>query len=174
MSITIRVARNGDSKGIGIAHVRAWQAAYRGVMTDDYLDGLRAEERATMWERAISAPDGPHVLVAAVGDDVIGFASFGAERNELNETGAGQLYAINLDPAHWGNGIGRLLLREATNSLRSMGFGEAVLWVVPTNFRARSLYNSEGWTDDGAVQSEEFLGAIVQEMRYRYKLTLVE
>lgn len=172
MSVTIRAARIGDSKGMGIVHVRAWQAAYRGVMTDNYLDGLSVEERAAMWERAISAPAGPHVLVAAVGDEVIGFASFGTERNRLNETGAGQLYAINLDPAHWGNGIGRLLLRETTNSLRSMGFHEAVLWVVPTNLRARGLYDSEGWTDDGALRSEDVLGAIVQEMRYRCMLML--
>lgn len=173
MSVTIRVARNGDSKGMGIVHVRAWQAAYRGVMTDDYLDGLSVEERAAMWERAISALAGPHVLVAAVNDEVIGFASFGAEPNQLNVNDVGQLYAINLDPAHWGNGIGRLLLREATNSLRSMGFREAVLWVVPTNFRARGLYDSEGWVDDGAVRCEDVLGAIVEEMRYRRMLTVV-
>lgn len=153
MSATIRLARSGDSKGMGIVHVRAWQAAYRGVMTDDYLDGLSVEERAAMWERAISTPTGPRVLVAAVGDEVIGFASFGAESNQLNGSGVGELYAINLDPAHWGNGIGRLLLREATNSLRSMGFREAVLWVVTTNFRARGLYDLEGWVDDSAVRS---------------------
>lgn len=173
MNVTIRVARNGDSKGMGIVHVRAWQAAYRGVMTDDYLDGLSIEERAAMWERAISAPAGPHVLVAAVGDEVIGFASFGAEPNQLDSSGVGELFAINLEPARWGNGIGRLLLRKATDSLRSMGFREAVLWVVTTNFRARSLYESEGWTDDEAVRSEDVLRAIVQEMRYRYILTLV-
>ncbi len=173
VSVTIRAARSSDSKGMGIVHVRAWQVAYRGVMTDDYLDGLNVEDRAAMWERAISAPAGPHVLVAAVGDEVIGFASFGVERNQLDVSDVGQLYAINLDPTHWGNGIGRLLLREATNSLRSMGFREAVLWVVTTNFRARSLYDSEGWTDDDAIRSEDVLGAIVQEMRYRYVLTLV-
>ena len=173
VSVTIRAARSGDSKGMGIAHVRAWQAAYRGVMTDDYLDGLSVEERAAMWERAISAPAGPHVLVATVGDEVIGFASFGAEPNQSDGSGLGELYAINLDPAHWGNGIGRLLLREATNSLRSMGFREAVLWVAPANFRARGLYDSEGWADDGAVRSEDVLGATVQEMRYRCTLTLV-
>ncbi|MEK7410649.1 MAG: GNAT family N-acetyltransferase [Actinomycetota bacterium] len=173
MSVTIRAARSSDSKGMGIVHVRAWQAAYREVMTDDYLDGLSADERAAMWERAISAPAGPHVLVAAIGDEVIGFASFGAEPNQLSGRGIGELYAINLDPAHWGNGIGRLLLRGATNSLRSMGFQEAVLWVATTNFRARSLYDSEGWTDDDAIRSEDVLGAIVQEMRYRYVLTSV-
>ena len=26
-------------------HVRSWQVAYRGLFPDDYLDGLRAEDR---------------------------------------------------------------------------------------------------------------------------------
>lgn len=49
----------------------------------------------------------------------------------------------------------------------------ASLWVVTTNTRARGLYESEGWSDDGAVRSEDVLGAVVEEMRYRYMLTLV-
>ncbi len=38
-----------DAPRVGEVHVRAWQATYRSVMPDDYLDGLRAEDRADMW-----------------------------------------------------------------------------------------------------------------------------
>ena len=45
-AVTVRHARAGDAPDLGLVHVRAWQAAYRGQMPDDYLDGLRPEERA--------------------------------------------------------------------------------------------------------------------------------
>jgi hypothetical protein len=53
--VTIRRATVQDAPALGRLHVRAWQAAYRGQMPDDYLDGLRPEERAAGWERSYAA-----------------------------------------------------------------------------------------------------------------------
>jgi GNAT superfamily N-acetyltransferase len=80
-------------------------AAYRGHMPDDYLDGLRAEERSAGWERYLRLGRArTAVLVAEQAGGVTGFASVGpAEDPE----GTGELYAINVDPAHWGTGAGR-------------------------------------------------------------------
>lgn len=36
----VRTARPTDAAAMGALVVRAWQAAYRGLMPDDYLDGL--------------------------------------------------------------------------------------------------------------------------------------
>ena len=49
--VTVRPATVADAGAMGRLHVRASQAAYRGHMPDDYLDGLRAEDRAAGWER---------------------------------------------------------------------------------------------------------------------------
>ena len=103
---------------------------------------------------------------------VVGFAALGPAHGEPDPTGVGQLYAVNLDPAHWGKGIGRALLREVTTALTAMMFREAVLWVVPENARARALYESEGWSEDGGVQTEDVLGATVTEIRYRRPLAV--
>jgi hypothetical protein len=64
-TVTVRHARAGDAAALGLLHVRAWQAAYRGQMPDGYLDGLRPEERAAGWERTLGR-DRTHdpVLVA--------------------------------------------------------------------------------------------------------------
>jgi hypothetical protein len=43
--------------------------------------------------------------------------------------------------------------------------------VVPENNRARGLYESEGWTADGGVTTEEILGVTVTDIRYRRTLT---
>lgn len=170
----IRAAVEADAHAIGRVHVRAWQGAYRGVMPDDYLDGLDAEERGAMWRGRIARTDLPPLLVAVVADavatEVVGFAVFGDEQ-PTESPACGQLYAINLDPTHWGKGIGRSLLRAATAALVAEGYGEAVLWVVPQNARARALYESEGWSADGGVRTEALLGVTVTDIRYRKPLT---
>lgn len=168
--LMIREAVEADANAMGRLHVRAWQSAYRGVMPNEYLDGLQAEERITMWRSRISRPDLTPLLVAVMADEVVGFAAFGAEQSPSTRSSCGELYAMNLDPDHWGRGIGRILLRRVTQALMAMGYEEAVLWVVPENERARALYESEGWVADGGVSTEEILGVTVTDIRYRKAL----
>ncbi len=174
MSTVIRAGMPSDAEAMGRLHVRAWQAAYRGVMPDEYLDGLLASERIGMWEGRLARTDLPPLLVAVVDGNVVGFAVFGGENTAKNtaegDARRGELYAMNLDPDQWGRGIGRALLREATASLAQLGYVEAVLWVVPENTRARSLYESEGWIADGGIATEEVLGATVTDIRYHTRL----
>ena len=53
--LTIRPAQLGDAERIAAIQVRAWQAAYRGVMPDAYLDELNADDRAAYWRRQVLA-----------------------------------------------------------------------------------------------------------------------
>jgi GNAT superfamily N-acetyltransferase len=168
--LTIRDADEADANAMGHLHVRAWQSAYRGVMPDEYLDGLRAEDRVAMWRDRIPRADLPPLLVAVMADEVVGFAAFGADPSSTGPPTCGELYAINLEPAHWGKGIGRVLLRRVTEALSGLGYEEAVLWVVPENERARALYESEGWVVDGGVSTEDILGVTVTDIRYRKTL----
>ena len=168
--LMIRDALVADARAMGRLHVRAWQSAYRGVMPDEYLDGLVAEERVEMWHSRLSRSDLHPLLVAVVAEVVVGFAAFGAENAPTAPISCGELYAMNLDPDHWGRGIGRVLLRGVTERLISMGYEEAVLWVVPENERARALYESEGWVADGGVSTEDILGVTVTDIRYRKSL----
>jgi ribosomal protein S18 acetylase RimI-like enzyme len=168
---TIRPAAFDDCDAIGNVHVRAWQGAYRGVMPDEYLDGLRAEDRATMWRGYFAVPRPDHQLTVVVhAGGVVGFAASGPEAGESARSDVGELYAINLDPSSWGKGFGLALLRDVTEALGTAGYGSAVLWVAPQNTRARALYESEGWIDDDLAKEQELLGVTVTEIRYRRAL----
>jgi ribosomal protein S18 acetylase RimI-like enzyme len=169
-AFVIRNAEIGDAEAMGLLHVRAWQAAYRGVMPDEYLDTLDAGERITMWRERIARTDLAPMLVAEVDGQVVGFTNYGAEYPPSGSN-CGQLYAINLDPDHWRRGIGRALVRRVTEALRALGYDEAVLWVVPENQRARALYESEGWAADGAESTDDIMGVTVTDIRYRRSLT---
>jgi GNAT superfamily N-acetyltransferase len=162
----IRRPVSGDAETMGRIVVRAWQAAYRTIMPDDYLNGLIPAERAAFWQRQIDSTGGDGILVAIANGEVVGFAAFGRCMDEGASEDEGQLYAINLDPDHWGKGLGRALLRAATDELAARGFKHLVLWVVPENARARTFYESEGWTTEGVIREEEVFGVTVTEIRY--------
>ncbi len=168
--LTIRFAQLGDAERIAAIQVRAWQAAYRGVMPDAYLDALDADDRAAYWSGQVLALR-PGQRLKVIMDDgvVVGFAAAGPE-HDGGTAGVGELYAINVDPQVWGHGLGRALLRDVTAELAGLGHREAVLWVVPQNDRARRFYESEAWRDDDVRRDDEVFGVVVPEMRYRRSL----
>ncbi len=157
----VRDAVPADAEVIADVHVRAWQEAYPHVFPAEALDRLDPAPRARHWREGIRS--GWTVLVT---EDGSGFASVGPARDD-DAAGAGELYAIYVAPERWGTGAGRALMEAAAGALGAAGFSEAVLWVLEDNPRARRFYEGAGWTLDGAVKEDEFLGTRVREVRYR-------
>jgi ribosomal protein S18 acetylase RimI-like enzyme len=167
--VTVRPATVADAPAMGRLHVRAWQAAYRGDMPDEYLDGLRAEDRAAYWDSVLRREHRRGVVLVVERDgEVVGFAAAGPSQGP---EGAGELYAIDVDPDHWGTGAGRALLEEAQAELARLGADEWVLWVLPGNARARRFYEIAGWVADGSERTSEVFGVTVPEVRYRRRST---
>jgi ribosomal protein S18 acetylase RimI-like enzyme len=96
------------------------------------------------------------VLDAASG--VAGFASYGPAND--GEQGTGELYSINLHPESWGHGLGSTLVVHVAATLRDLGFGQAVLWVEPSNARACAVLRA-GWWPDGAARHDMVMGTPV-------------
>jgi ribosomal protein S18 acetylase RimI-like enzyme len=147
--------------------VRSWQEAYAHVFPADRLAAISVDQREELARTMLSRPERGTVLVAEVDRAVAGLASVGAARDS---EGAGEVYAIYADPAHWGRGVGRALMERALAALRERGFEEAVLWVLDDNPRARRFYEAGGWRLDGAHREGEHLGVRTEELRYRIAL----
>lgn len=172
VTLKIRTPEVGDADKLGRVHVRAWQAAYAGgLMPDAYLDALSEVERASMWRSSLENPPRRRAtrLVAAVDGEVIGFALVGPAGGD-EDAEAGELYAINVDPVHWGAGAGAALISAAVEALRASGFVSSVLWVHPDNERARRFYTRGGWVDDEIERRQEVLGVEVPEARLSLRL----
>jgi len=171
---SVRSAALADADDIGLVHVRSWQAAYRGKMPQDYLDGLDPARRSEMWRRIIgqSTPSRDGVLVAATETgDIAGFASFGPSRDgDADPRVTGEVFAIYADPGAWGTGAGRALLGSATAELARLGYADAILWVLDGNDRARRFYARAGWKEDGARKTDASRGFDITEVRYRRTL----
>ena len=167
--IAVRPAVPADAPAMAALHVRAWRAAYAGVMPDAFLAALKVEEREAMWRRSLTAPElAPAeriIVVAEEGGAVLGFAAAGHARGD-DELGLGELYAINVDPPAWGGYAGGGLLVAASAWLDAR-FAASILWVVDGNARARRFYESAGWSPDGATKIEDYDGTRVSNLRYR-------
>jgi GNAT superfamily N-acetyltransferase len=174
LDFTIRPATREDAPAIARVHILGWQQAYRGQLPDAFLEALDAnlERRTANWAAQIdrASQSGRRVRVAEQDGSLVGFVGFGPADGEAEDLKLGEIYAIYLDSAHWGRGIGRSLFRSATQELRGAGFNAAVLWVLETNERARRFYEIAGWNPDGQTRREEREQIVLKEVRYRLTL----
>lgn len=170
--VVVRAGVADDAAALARVHVAAWRAAYRGQMPDDYLDGLDVGRWTAGWRRVFAAGRTEHLQVAEVDGTLVGFVDVGPEREPGPEdpAGRGELYALNVHPDAWGAGAGPALLTAAHSRLHALGFGEAVLWVLPGNARARRFYERAGWHDDVAQKDAVLNGVAITERRYARRI----
>ncbi|MFN8079020.1 MAG: GNAT family N-acetyltransferase [Kineosporiaceae bacterium] len=167
----VREARIQDAEDIARVQVDTWRVAYRGIMPDSHLAALDLAARVEMWRSVVDRPDAIAPRVAVVDDRVVGFVAAGPAGEAGGERAAeGQIFAIYVDAAWWGRGVGAVLLEAARTALRAAGFREARLWVLADNVRARAFYGRHGWVPDGVEQHEDFGGVVLTEVRYRCEL----
>jgi RimJ/RimL family protein N-acetyltransferase len=157
-----------DVPALASLHVAAWQAGYRGLMPDGFLNGLSADEPG--WAAAV-AETTPSILVAEDRGEVLGACRFGASSDADAPPSTGEIYSLNLHPSAWGRGLGRGLLAAATARLGQLGLSRVTLWVLPGNIRARALYERFGFVADGSERrTSDLIGFPLDEVRYNLHL----
>jgi len=146
-SLQIRRAVKEDAAEIGRIHVEAARNAYSGIYTDEYLDALSADERARRWTEEgkghlVSNDPTIAVFVAFSDGKMIGFADIGSAGESVSSecTELAELYAIYLDPAYIGKGIGQTLFRTCVEHTKGHGFRAIIAHVLSRNSLARAFY----------------------------------
>lgn len=174
MSVHVRAAAPGDAPGIAHVHVTSWQQAYRGVLPVAHLDTLSMPLRAEFWATFLAeVPERSRLHVAeGPAGGVIGFAGTCPTRDaDCDPDTTGEVAAIYVIDAHWGDGTGTALLAAGIEGLLADGFTEATLWVLADNPRARGFYERKGWVLDGEERREVYADHRVTEVRYWRALT---
>jgi len=169
MGILLRAAESADAMSVACVHVRSWQSAYRGLLPKEYLDQLRPEERAQVYDFATRDPRKAQTIVAVEAGLIRGFATTAPSRDQ-DLAGHGELCALYVDPDYWGRGMGMALVSAARDRLVGMGFTNALLWVLIGNVRADRFYQNDQWRPDGLQRTDTVWGVTVNEIRYQRKL----
>jgi len=165
----LRPAEPSDAMDVARVHVRSWQVGYRKLLPDAYLDSLRPEHRAPIYNFGNPDPRKPATIVATEGDVIFGFVTTGIARDP-DVQGSGEVLALYVDPDRWGQGVGSALLAAARARMLDLGFRSAVLWVLAGNTRAERFYQAGGWRPDGLTRTESVWGSVADEIRYRRSL----
>jgi GNAT superfamily N-acetyltransferase len=166
--VTIRPALPGEGLTFAETKRAVWQAAYRGLLPDSYLDDLDLVPPPEAWEGAIEGGAPP--FVATHGDRMVGVAAAGLALGNDAAPGIGQLYLIYALPEVWGTGVGARLHAACIARMRELGCTEAVLWVLEGNERAASFYRRMGWQPDGATLVDDRGEVMLHEVRFRRDL----
>lgn len=154
--MTFRDALDSDAPAIARLHAESWRSAYRGMLSDDYLDNRAHPERAALWQaRFAEKALKPFFAILAESDkQLVGFAC--VFPNEHPAFGS-FLDNLHVSPHLVGQGIGRHLLTEVARRLAADGIsGGLYLWVIEQNSRARRFYKSAG-----AIEVERAVLSIV-------------
>jgi len=137
----IRPAAIHDARAIAEVHVESYKSTYRGILPDEFLDGLSVEKRESFW-RDLAAQQSITIVGCGADGSVLGFASGGKERS--GRLGCdGELYAIYLHTEAQRKGLGAFLVRQMVQELVALGFRSMAVWVLARN-PSTKFYESLG------------------------------
>jgi ribosomal protein S18 acetylase RimI-like enzyme len=166
----VRPIRPSDVPAVARTVVAAWKVAYRGIVSNAFLDGLDVEETEQVWHEIVEMGDRTN-LVVEVDRQAIGFVGFGAARDEDTDPAqVAEVYGIYVHPDHWRTGAGSALMEAALERLRQDGYTEVVLWTMRDNTPAHGFYRKNGFRRDAAAKISERQGEQFAEVRFRREI----
>lgn len=169
LSTLIREATAIDAEAVSRVRVRSWQAAYRGIIDDAYLDALSIEAGRDRYLRAFDPDPAASFTRLVVDDDghVTGFATAGAQRSRGAALRSAEVYLIYLLPGVQRQGLGTRLIRSMARGLDRRGMASLVVWALARNLPACSFYEGLGGRR-GAERETPVGGQRLVEVSYHW------
>lgn len=167
LEVQIRPAAVADAGPIAQVHIASWREAYAGVVAEEYLAQLDPTAREEFWRGVLADRRDVSVWVAEDEEThrILGFAALGPARDEDADRQTLEIYSIYLEPAAWGQGVARELMRTVIAAVPE--HAPVTLWVLAANDRARRFYRRHGFSPDGVERLESLGGIDHAEVRYR-------
>lgn len=154
--IVKKMETEDEINGKGYVHYKSWHETYTGLVDVGYIAKLTLEKCVAM---AHKWPD--NILVAKDGEMVVGFAGYGAYRDDTLPA-CGEVFAIYVLAAYHGQRAGYELMKAAIEKLSE--YKRVAVWVLKENERAIRFYERFGFRFDG-TEAEIMLGTPNTELR---------
>ena len=142
---TYRPIELTDCEAIAVLHAESWRQTYRGILTDEYLDGPVGEDRYAVWQERFANPaPNQRVLLAEENGNLLGFICLFLDEDPLRGT---LIDNLHVDPTLKGRGIGSALLHEGIRQVMPLARQAGLyLYVYEANVSAIRFYNRMGGT----------------------------
>lgn len=167
----IREARQNDFVGIAKVRVDTWRVAYRGIVPDDFLEGLSYQNIAERW-REIFWEKKDHDVAVFVAEnrqeDIVGVAICGPEQSQ-DPVYRGEIYVLYVLPQCQRQGVGHALVAACVQHLQQQLAAEKLLIWTLAQSPYRRFYESLG----GKVvreKTKEFGGKMLLEVGYGWEV----
>lgn len=160
MTFSIRKATEKDIPALSAILVGAWQEGFKYIINQDFLEAMTPEEWTAKRDMWLTGEQHEILIAEDEKGAPAGFISFGKLRtpppgmSPIRPLYSAEIYAVNILPAYWGQGLGTQLIREAVSVLKDMKHKSVCLWVMEKNKRAVSLYKRLGGERCGKKDSE--------------------
>jgi GNAT superfamily N-acetyltransferase len=142
--MTIRTAVLADAVAIAQLHTRSWQTSYRGILSDDFLQGPLPENRRVLWQSRLAETGRPDQLVL-VDDDGGAIRGFACAYFRADPEWDCLLDNLHVVPDLKGKGLGRQLMTAVAEQVwRGNSCGRLHLWAYEQNLAARRFYERLG------------------------------
>ena len=169
--VIIRDAKLSEAAAIATLHATSWMSAYRGLLSDEYLDNNLEGERKKHWlAKMPTIKDNEFVLVAEHGGELVGFVAV------LDQPDAGfdaLVDNLHVRPDLKGHGIGSDLLSAVAKRLLATHRNSFYLFVLQGNTSAENFYLAKGGRPLDII-TYEFGGKVVNATRFAWQLEQLE
>lgn len=170
-NIEVRPANVRDAKAIAEIHASSSQAAFKGLVPGEVMPAVSIEKSLTYWRDAIEFSE-PQVLVAVDDGKVVGFVGYDRSRDKGTPNTVGEIWAIYVAPACWGQGVGLALWDAAREGLLEEGCIKVTLWVPMGNERAMRFHDMAGFKREMTSIKTVPVGTVkVEEIRLKRDLS---
>ncbi|HEV7976505.1 GNAT family N-acetyltransferase [Amycolatopsis sp.] len=167
---TVRKGTLSDAPEVARVNVEGWRTAYRGILTDEYLDAIRSDDRLERLEERLTAREPSAVFVAVSDAGTVGaYGGVTPVRDAGDEhpvLPTGEFAALYADTASRGTGAGHAVHEAGLDHLAEQGFKHVILWVFEKNAPSRRFYEARGWACDEVTKDGVLGGARFTEIRY--------
>ena len=128
----IRRANIEDADGIAKVHVDSWKTTYKGIIPNNFLNGLSYEDRTELWKQNINKEDNYVIIAENEQGKIIGFADAWKRERNIEENTC-DLTSIYLLEQYQGAGIGKALMKELFIHFKQMGYSKIFVDVLEDN-----------------------------------------
>lgn len=149
-----------EINGKGYVHYKSWQETYAVLIDAGYLEGHTLDACTAIAHRWTD-----NLIVAKDGDKVVGFAGYGAYRDDTLPA-HGEVFALYVLAEYHGRRIGYELMNAALEKLSA--YRKIAVWVLKGNDRAIRFYERYGFRFDG-TEADIMLGTPNKELRMIYE-----